>query len=79
MGFTKTPGWRLWSRGGHRMLHGIHPASTKLLACLPVLIGLALPSRSAMAQDVGQRFRDCRTCPKWSSCPLVASPGGHTL
>ena len=71
MGFTKTPGWCSWSRGGGRNVHGIYATSTKLLACLPVLIGQALPTRSAMAQEVGQRFRDCPTRPE-----MVVVPAG---
>ena len=71
MRFTKTSGWCSWSRGGRRRVHGVYPTSSQLLACLPVLMGLALPSRSAMAQEVGQRFRDCPTCPE-----MVVVPAG---
>lgn len=71
MGVTNTPGGCSWSRGSRRKIHRICPTSTKLLACLPVLIGLAFPSRSAMAQEVGQRFRDCPTCPE-----MVVVPAG---
>ena len=42
-----------------------------LLALLPILLGQALPARSAIAQEVGERFRDCPTCPE-----MVVVPAG---
>ena len=71
MGLTKTPGRWFWCRGGRRMVLGISHTSSRLLTLLPILIGQALPARSALAQEVGQRFRDCSACPE-----MVVVPAG---
>lgn len=71
MGSTKTPGWRSWCKGDLRKVLGRSGASIRLLTLLPILIGQSLPLRSAMAQEVGQRFRDCSTCPE-----MVIVPAG---
>ena len=42
-----------------------------LLALLPILLGQLLPARSVVAQEVGERFRDCPTCPE-----MVIVPAG---
>ena len=34
-----------------------------MLALLLILFGQAFPARPAVAQEVGQRFRDCSSCP----------------
>ena len=45
-----------------------------LLALLSILFGQALPARSVLAQEVGQRFRDCSTCPI-----MVVVPAGSFM
>ncbi len=46
----------------------------RLLALLPALLALSLPAHAAMAQEIGQRFRDCPTCPV-----MVVVPAGSFL
>ncbi len=46
----------------------------RLLAPLPALLALTLPTHPASAQEVGQRFRDCPTCPV-----MVVVPTGSFL
>ena len=71
MGLTKTPEWLSQSKRGRRNVSSIARTSTRLITLLPILIGQPLPLRSAMAQEVGQRFRDCPSCPE-----MVVVPAG---
>lgn len=50
-----------------------HPGP-RLLVPLPALLALSLPTHPASAQEVGQRFRDCPTCPV-----MVVVPAGSFL
>ncbi len=47
---------------------------SRLLTPLPALRALSLPAHPATAQEVGQRFRDCTTCPV-----MVVVPAGAFL
>ena len=59
----------------HHMPHPTQSRTTAILLTLfPILIGQALPTRFAMAQEVGQRFRDCPTCPE-----MVVVPAGTLI
>ena len=46
-----------------------------LLAVLMISFGQALPARPAVAQEVGQRFRDCSQCPTM----VVLPPGSFVM
>ena len=46
----------------------------RLLALLPILVGHALSGNPSAAQEVGQRFRDCSTCPV-----MVVVPAGSFM
>ena len=46
----------------------------QFLALLPILVGHALPGDPSAAQEVGQRFRDCPTCPV-----MVVVPAGSFM
>ena len=55
-----------------RMPHPTQSRSTAtMLTLLPILLGQTLPGRSAIAQEVGERFRDCPSCPE-----MVVIPAG---
>ena len=57
--------------------YGTRPR-TRLLAPLPALLALTLPAHPATAQEVGQRFRECPTCPVMVVVP-AGSFGDHVL
>ena len=62
--------------GGRQLFRSNHAGTrASLLALLLISFGRVLPARSAVAQEVGQRFQDCLKCPVM----VVLPPGSFQM